>query len=87
MTVLSAYGAQVQQLKGRLAHFHSLHKITTIYAAQGTEDDYVIVSLVRSNKHSALGFVGDPKRANVAITRSRYGTILSALRLSFSTLR
>ncbi len=66
----------VQRLKDRLAHFHSLHKITTIDAAQGTEDDYVIVSLVRSNQNSALGFVGDPKRANVAITHSKYGTIL-----------
>ena len=36
----------------------------------------MIVSMVRTNQTSALGFLGDPKRANVAITRGRYGTIL-----------
>lgn len=39
---------------------------------QGEESDVVIISFVRSNKDGAMGFVGDPNRLNVAISRARW---------------
>jgi hypothetical protein len=43
---------------------------------QGREKDFIILSCVRSNEHQGIGFLSDPRRLNVALTRSRYGTIL-----------
>lgn len=46
---------------------------------QGSEADLVIVSLVRNNSHvlrQALGFVADPRRMNVLLSRSMHQLIL-----------
>ena len=45
----------------------------TVSAFQGTEHDFMILSFVRSNEQGELGFVGDPLRINVSITRARLG--------------
>ena len=34
------------------------------------------MSCVRSNEQSGIGFLSDPRRLNVALTRARYGLIL-----------
>ena len=45
---------------------------------QGEESDIVIGSFVRSNTGGQMGFVGDPNRLNVAISRARYGSCCTA---------
>jgi hypothetical protein len=43
---------------------------------QGMETDLVLFSAVRSNLLKELGFLRDPRRLNVAITRARRGLIV-----------
>jgi superfamily I DNA and/or RNA helicase len=45
--------------------------ISSVDAYQGREADVVVFSTVRCNQERRLGFVADPRRLNVAITRPR----------------
>ena len=46
--------------------------IGTVDSAQGSEADVVILSCVRCNPSSSLGFLKDPRRMCVALSRSKY---------------
>lgn len=50
--------------------------IASIDAFQGREKNFLIMSCVRSNKESNIGFLGDERRLNVALTRAKYGLII-----------
>ena len=49
---------------------------STVDAFQGNEADAIVVSLVRNNHHAtlrrALGFISDPRRMNVLLSRARW---------------
>ena len=50
--------------------------INTIDGFQGEERDVMYISLVRSNDNQEIGFLGDLRRMNVAITRARKKLVL-----------
>ena len=51
--------------------------MSSIDRAQGCEKTLVLVSLVRSSENfSGIGFLSDPRRLNVAITRAKRGLIV-----------
>jgi superfamily I DNA and/or RNA helicase len=72
VAVISPYDAQVQRLRQVLGDLlDSGLEVDTVDGFQGREKDAVIVSLVRSNEEGEVGFLGDVRRMNVAITRAR----------------
>ncbi|KAL3637883.1 hypothetical protein CASFOL_018331 [Castilleja foliolosa] len=73
IVVQSPYVAQVQLLRDRLEESPVSMgvEVATIDSFQGREADAVIISMVRSNNIGAVGFLGDSRRMNVAITRAR----------------
>ena len=48
----------------------------TIDEFQGREADLSVVSLTRSNTHRSMGFLNDPRRLNVAVSRGRFGLVV-----------
>lgn len=51
-------------------------RVATIDNYQGEEADVVVVSLVRSNKEGHVGFLREPERINVMLSRARHGLLM-----------
>ena len=80
--IITPYRAQVdhlQKLAESSAALETLGKlvaINTVDAFQGQERDVIVISLVRSNSKGEVGFLGDIRRTNVAMTRAKKKLII-----------
>jgi ATP-dependent RNA/DNA helicase IGHMBP2 len=70
--LISPYSEQVTYLRELLPEFN----VSTIDSYQGQEAENVIISLVRSNSDSVIGFLKDYRRMNVAMTRAKNNLVV-----------
>lgn len=69
--VLTPYNAQMYILKSILSTYNNID-IRSIDSSQGMESDIVIISLVKSNKKNKLGFLKNPNRMCVMLSRAKH---------------
>lgn len=80
--IISPYRAQVRLIR-RLLKLQRFYRrirqqvsVHTVDGFQGQERDVIIISMVRDNDEGQIGFLGDLRRMNVAITRARMKLII-----------
>jgi superfamily I DNA and/or RNA helicase len=82
VAVLTGYLAQRELIDRETAPYQqdwsnvSSLEINTIDAFQGREADILIYSVTRSNPQTAIGFLSESRRLNVALSRGRLGLFL-----------
>ncbi|KAF1925842.1 P-loop containing nucleoside triphosphate hydrolase protein [Didymella exigua CBS 183.55] len=80
ITILTFYNGQRKRILQLLRAHPNLRsimfKVVTVDSYQGEENDIVLLSLVRSNKHHSIGFLSNENRACVALSRAKRGFYL-----------
>lgn len=80
--LISPYKSQVYYIRSLIkqhAFFKPFRRLITVHTVdgfQGQERDVIMISLVRANDKGQIGFLGDLRRMNVAITRARMKLII-----------
>ena len=75
--IITPYNAQKFKLYEKFyKDVYNELKIESVDGFQGLENDYIIISTVRSNPKGEIGFLCSAKRTNVALTRARKGVII-----------
>jgi hypothetical protein len=77
LCVITFYTGQVACIKEKIRLEFSEKdaediRVMTVDSFQGSECDCIILSFVRSNNHNNIGFIQDPRRLNVALTRAKF---------------
>ena len=83
-THLGAHFPGLRQIAARHLERGNL-KLSTIDSSQGGETDIVILLTTRSNGRHSWGFIDDPTRINVALTRARRHVVMVGDGRMFST--
>ncbi|KAF1838189.1 hypothetical protein BDW02DRAFT_32428 [Decorospora gaudefroyi] len=78
ITILTFYNGQRKELLRKLRAHPNLRvypgiQVVTVDSYQGEENDIVLLSLVRSNRNHAIGFLSSENRACVALSRAKRG--------------
>jgi hypothetical protein len=75
IVILTPYRGQVAMIENHIKKRmrKSIKYIGTVDGYQGSENDVIIISMVRSNDSGNLGFCNDLRRINVALTRAKKG--------------
>lgn len=71
IAVITPYNLQVELIRLQLREKYPHLEIRSVDGFQGREKEVVILSLVRSNPQGEVGFLAEPRRLNVAITRAK----------------
>ena len=76
--IITPYEGQRAHIQATLQRSNNREdiEIASVDSFQGREKDFILLSCVRSNKQGGLGFLNDPRRLNVALTRARYGLVI-----------
>ena len=74
ITILTMYSGQILKIKKLMSkEFLSGIRISSVDNFQGEENDIIILSLVRSNEEGRVGFLKEPNRICVALSRAKRG--------------
>ena len=71
IAIVTPYNAQLAVLSALLKEKYPGLELGSVDGFQGREKEAVIVSLVRSNPEHEVGFLGEKRRLNVAMTRPK----------------
>lgn len=71
IAVVTPYNAQLAILQAVLREQYPGLELGSVDGFQGREKEAIIVSLVRSNDQKEVGFLGEKRRLNVAMTRPK----------------
>lgn len=75
--IISPYFDQIELIEEKIKNkFNLVPEISTVDGFQGREKEVIIISNVRSNENSDIGFLEDYRRLNVSITRSKRKLII-----------
>ena len=74
IAIIAPYAAQARWLRRNNSHENL--EIDTVDGFQGREKEAVLITLVRSNSKGEIGFLGESRRMNVALTRARRKLII-----------
>ena len=75
--MVSPYNGQVVAIQQKLGRKYENKdgfsvRVKSVDGFQGSEEDIIIISTVRSNSSGSIGFLSKHQRVNVALTRARY---------------
>lgn len=92
--IITPYTLQVRDIRDlcKYLEIEEIPKIGTVEEFQGQERDIIMISTVRSTLKCVqndlkynLGFIQNPRRMNVAISRARYVRSVESIKSNFST--